>query len=153
MRTAAIPSKTSAWRIEPTVCGRGEEGRVDVAQEAVAQAHVADHQPLEAVEVGVGRVQLGEQGELGQAVGRHAAPGHDLRLAEELPLEVVEAQAAAEVQLLVGLHVLGHELQPPPLEQTGLPPQPLLAEGPHVQLHHVREAQRLLVHKAGNTIV
>jgi hypothetical protein len=86
-----------------------EEGGVDVAQQAVAESDVARHERLELAQVDARVLKRRDELEDREPVRRHAARFHALGLAEEVPLEEVEAECLAALVVLLGLDLLGEQ--------------------------------------------
>ena len=107
-----------------------EVGGVDPAQQPVAEAEVAADRSLEVVQLAVGVLQHRHHPHLGEAVGGDAVAGDRPRPAEEVALEVVEADLLAELEGGVILDPGGDQLDVVRLQLRHLRGQLVSAEGP-----------------------
>jgi hypothetical protein len=121
-------------------------------QDLVAEADVADDRPLEVLELDA-RLDVGERAERLEALRRDGAAGNDLRLGEERALEGLEAQRAAQGEVLVGVHGGGDEHEVAARERANLRAQAVAAVSGEVELDAPREVeQRLELGAVGDSV-
>ena len=121
-----------------------EERRVDVAQQAEAERHVAADLALELTELHARILERGDDLEQRRAVGDDSAVVDQLGLAEEEALEQLAAELDAPGVVLVRLDLLGEQGHAVGPQASGLAGHALAAHREHVELDHVDEPEHPL---------
>ena len=125
----------------PNIAAQAEVGRVDVAQEAEAERHVARHQLLDLGELHRRVVERGDDLEQCQPVGRDPARADHRRAAEEVALEQVAAGSDAHLVIGSRSQLVGQDQAWIGAQAGGELAHLLAAEVGHAELDHVEQLE------------